>query len=140
MIRRDVLTLLAGCAAASGGSGERFRFAVCNETFEGATFEAQCRLALETGYTGLENMPATLSADPARLSSPQRRECRATMERAGIAFTRLHAGMSAPAGLHLTTPDALVRERSWDYFRRIIDLSADLGTGSSTGFGLGQRR
>ncbi len=105
------------------------RVAVCNNTFRGADFEGACRLAARTGYTGLEIGPATLGDDPAALTSDQRAELRRTMAGEGIEFVGLHNLLAAPPGLHITTPDAGVRERSWAYFRRLIDLCADLGGG-----------
>jgi sugar phosphate isomerase/epimerase len=56
-------------------------------------------------------------------------ELRRTMAGEGLAFVGLHNLLAAPPGLHITTPDAGVRERSWEYFRRLIDLCADLGGG-----------
>lgn len=47
----------------------------------------------------------------------------------GLTFVGLHNLLAAPKGLHITTPDEAVRERSWEYFRRLIDLCADLGGG-----------
>ena len=39
----------------------------------------------------------------------------------------MHWLLAAPKTLHVTTPDRAQRERSWNYFRRLIDLCADLG-------------
>jgi len=45
----------------------------------------------------------------------------------GLTFAGLHWLMVAPRGLHLTTPDAALRRRSWDHLRGLADLCADLG-------------
>jgi D-psicose/D-tagatose/L-ribulose 3-epimerase len=125
--RREVLLALAAAACARRESG--MKLAVCNNTFRGAGFAEACRLAAHAGYTGLEIGPATLGDDPAALTAPQRAELRRTMAGKGLEFVGLHNLLAAPPGLHITTPDVGVRERSWAYFRRLIDLCADLGGG-----------
>lgn len=140
MTRREAILSIAAARLVKAANHAPFRLAVCNETFEGSSFEQACRLAVATGYTGLEIMPSTLGPDPAALSSSRRSEFRATMRNSGIAFTGLHAIVSAPAGLHLTTPDAAIRRRSWDYFRKMIDLCADLGPGGYLVLGSSKQR
>ncbi len=137
----------AACAPAprsdepAAAEAETFKLAVCNETFQGAEFAEGCRLAVETGYTGLEIAPWTLSEDPASLSADRRRECRAAMAQAGVAYVGLHSLLTAPLGeLHVTTPDDAVREKSWDYFRQLIDLCADLGDNGLMILGSGKQR
>jgi D-psicose/D-tagatose/L-ribulose 3-epimerase len=139
MTRRNAVIGIAAAGLLRGAT-KPFRFAVCNETFAGSSFEDACRLAVSTGYTGLEIMPSTLSSDPARIPAGRRSELRRTMGDAGVTYTGLHAVVSAPAGLHLTTPDVAVRRRGWDYFRHMIDLSADLGSGSYVVLGSGRQR
>jgi D-psicose/D-tagatose/L-ribulose 3-epimerase len=125
MTRREAVLALA---AAPGIAAPRpFRLAVCNETFAGAAFADACRLALATGYTGIEIMPSTLAPDPAAIPADRRAELRRIMQASGVVFTGMHAVVSAPPGLHLTTPDDALRKGSWDYFRRMVDLCADLG-------------
>lgn len=125
--RREVLLGLAAAACARRDSP--MKLAVCNNTFRGSAFAESCRLAARTGYTGLEIGPATLGDDPAALTADARAELRRTMAGEGLEFVGLHNLLAAPKGLHITTPDAGVRERSWAYFRKLIDLCADLGGG-----------
>ncbi|MDE0104631.1 MAG: sugar phosphate isomerase/epimerase [Bryobacterales bacterium] len=151
--RREILALLAavGCApyqsgedAADGAEGERsgrFRLAVCNETFQGWSVADGFRGAFQTGYTGVEIAPFTLSDDPASVSASQRKEYRDIMESEGLDYVGLHSLLTAPRGeLHVTTPDEALRNRSWDYFRRLVDLCADLGDGGMMIFGSGRQR
>ena len=133
-------TALFGLTMAGLGASRPFRFAVCNETFEGASFADGCRLAKAAGYTGLEIAPGTLSASPVALTSAQRAQFRSAMKNEGLEFAGLHSLVSVPPGLHLTTPDKALRERSWEYFRGLIDLSADLGNGSVMVLGSGKQR
>jgi len=117
-----------------------FRLAVCNETFAGSSFPEACRAAREAGFTGLEIAPFTLSSDPASLPSARRAELKAIMAGEGLALVGLHALLTAPKGLHVTTPDAALRARSWDYLRTLVDLCADLGEGGLLVFGSGKAR
>lgn len=132
----------SACLGSVGSAlpSDRFRLCICNEIFQGWSFSEMCREARRHGYTGLEVAPFTLSSDPASLSPSERARLRATMKREKIEFVGLHWLLSAPEGLHVTTPDPVVRERSWDYFARLIDLCADLGEGGILVFGSGRQR
>lgn len=123
--RRHFVFALPGIAAAEGAAG--LRLAVCSETFQGMSFPQACAAAARSGYEGIEVEPAHLGPDPAALTAAERREIRRAMSGAGVGYVGLHSFLKAPAGLHLTTADTAIRERSWDYFRRLIDLAADLG-------------
>jgi len=138
--REAIAAMAAGTAPLTAWAAKPLRLAVCNETFEGSSFAEGCRLAAKTGYTGLEIMPSTLGPDPAAISKGNRAELRRTMKEAGLAFCGLHAALSAPPGLHLTTPDDALRRKSWDYFRQMIDLCADLGKGGYLVLGSAKQR
>lgn len=151
--RRAFLALLAasGCGDsdpepvpavdAAPGDARSFRLAVCNETFEGWDFAAGCRGAIETGYSGIEIAPFTLSDDPASIPTDVRRECRDVIASEGLGYVGLHSLLTVPAGqLHVTTPDDATRSRSWEYFRRLIDLCADLGDDGMMILGSGRQR
>ena len=43
--------------------------------------------------------------------------------------------MVSPKGLHVTTPDRALRERSWQHIRELIDLCAELGQNGVMVFG-----
>lgn len=137
--RRAALSSFALAALASQKT-YRYRFAICNETFEGKPFAETCRLAKATGYQGLEIAPATLSSDPAGLSASQRTAFRQLIADAGVQYAGLHSLVSTPPGLHLTTPNNAVRNKSWQYFRRLIDLSADLGSNGVMVLGSSKQR
>lgn len=113
--------------AAAMARREEFRWAICSETFPGKTFAEICAAARRTGYTGIEIEPSNLSPDPAALTATERQSIRKTMADHGLAFVGFHSFLKAPAGLHLTTNDDVVRERTWKYFASLIDLAADLG-------------
>ena len=117
-----------------------FRFSMCNEAFAKWPFADTCRAMRKVGYSGIEIAPFTLAEDPALISPSARREYRDIMAAEGLAFVGLHWLMVGPKGLHVTTPDAAVRRRSWDYVRNLVDLCADLGPDGVMVFGSpGQR-
>ena len=141
MISRRAL-FAAGNAAAlpAMATTNSFPLAVCSETFPGLTFPKICDAAKRTGYTGLEIDPSNLSDDPAALTASQRAEMRGMMRDAGIHYCGIHSFLKAPKSLHLTTPDAAIQRRTWDYFDRLIDLAADLGPAPVMVLGSGKQR
>ena len=108
-----------------------FRFAICNEIFQGAPFADICAETSSLGYSGLELAPHTLAEDATTLSQEQRRELRRHMEGAGLEFVGLHWLLVSPPGLHITTGDQAKRKKSWEYVHRSIDLCADLAGATS---------
>ena len=151
--RREFLALLAasGCSSETrdgvipedsrAESSGRFRLAICNETFQDWDFAAGCRGAIGTGYTGIEIAPFTLSDDPASIAVDARRECRDILGSEGLGYVGLHSLLTVPTGeLHITTPNDAIRNRSWEYFRKLIDLCADLGDSGMMILGSGRQR
>jgi sugar phosphate isomerase/epimerase len=116
------------------------KFSVCNETFQTARLEDQCRMAREIGYRGLEIMPGTLSDDPVSIPSARRAELRRIVSDHGLEFVGLHNLLSVPAGLHATASDPTLRTRAWDFVRSLADLCADLGPNGILVFGSAKQR
>lgn len=114
------------------------RHSICNEAFHppgkdaGFTFARACRTMRQTGYTGIEIAPFTLSDSPTELTAAQRAEFRSILTGEGLEFVGLHWLMLMPKGLHVTTPDNALREKSWAHVRGLVDLCADLA-GNQTG-------
>lgn len=122
------------------------RHSICNEIFHPPgvrseyTFEAACRKIREIGYTGIEVAPFTLSDEPQSIPAADRKTVRETIVNEGLQFAGLHWLMLSPKGLHVTTPDNALRERSWTQVRHLMDLCADLGDNGVMVFGSpGQR-
>jgi D-psicose/D-tagatose/L-ribulose 3-epimerase len=111
------------------------RHAICNEIFQGWSFADAAKFARSTGYTGLEIAPFTLAETPSGISPAQRNEYRDILKSEGLRFVGLHWLMVSPKGLHVTTPDAVLRDRSWQHIRDLIDLCADLGPNGVMVFG-----
>jgi sugar phosphate isomerase/epimerase len=117
-----------------------FRLAVCNEVFEKRDFAESCRLLKNAGWPGIELAPFTLAENATTLSAARRSELRDMMTSEGVEFVGLHWLMVGPAGLHVTTPDAAVRRKSWLYVAGLIDLCADLGPRGVMVFGSPKQR
>lgn len=113
----------------------QIRHAICNEVFEKTPFVEACRIARKAGYQGIELAHFTLADSPSDIGPSRRRELRATMASEGLEFVGLHWLMVSPKGLHVTTPDQVLRERSWQHIRHLIDLCADLGDNRIMVFG-----
>ena len=124
-------SLLAGLPILRAAT-KPLRFGICNETFGNRPFAEACKAAKTAGYAGLEIAPYTLSADPAALRKIMREE--------GMTFIGLHALLSEPQGLHITTSDAAVRRRSWDHLTRLVDLCSSLGSNGIMVLGSGKQR
>lgn len=113
---------------------EKFRYAMCNEAFQGRPFREVCQVLRGFGYEGIEIAPFTLAPDPLEVGPEQRREFRDTMAGEGIEFVGLHWLLVTPKTIHVSTPDKALREASWQYVRNLVDLCADLaGNGEDNG-------
>jgi len=116
------------------------KHAMCNEAFESTPFAEQCRIMKSAGYEGIEIAPFTLAADPVDITALQRKEYARIIADEGLKFVGLHWLMVSPKGLHVTTPDQALRERSWKHIRNLIDLCADLGENGVMVFGSPNQR
>jgi D-psicose/D-tagatose/L-ribulose 3-epimerase len=119
---------------------ESFRYAMCNEAFEGQPFADVCRTLSGLGYQGIEIAPFTLAPDPLDVTPEQRRQYRSMTADAGLDFVGLHWLLVTPKPIHVTTPDRALREASWAYVRNLIDLCADLGDNGIMVFGSPKQR
>jgi sugar phosphate isomerase/epimerase len=134
-ISRRQWILQTGLALAADAPSHRY--AICNETFEGSSFLEGCRLARAAGYTGLELAPGTMGSEPSVLSASQRKEYRNILLGEGLRYAGMHLLVSVPAGMHLTTNDTSLRNRSWDFLRRLVDVAGDLANGELSPMALG---
>jgi sugar phosphate isomerase/epimerase len=115
------------------------KFAICNETFQDWPFDRAFAFAAECGYTGLEIAPFTISTSVYDITATQRQSVRGLAESAGLEIIGLHWLLAKTAGLHLTSPDAAVRQRTAEYLRELARFCGELG-GKLMVFGSPQQR
>jgi len=123
-----------GEVSPSGWCG--FKYAMCNESMaEGSrsagsqlSWAEQCQIIGDAGYTGIEIAAFTLVKEGVGEISPtKRKEMLSVMKDVGIECAGLHWLLAPPPkGLHFTTPDAAVRQKTIAYFDELIDFCGDL--------------
>jgi len=103
------------------------RYAICNETFEGWDHGDVCRCVAGLGYQGLELAPFTLAPRITDVPPERRRQLRKQAEDNGLTLLGLHWLLAKTTGLHLTSPDAAVRQTTADYLVELARCCRDLG-------------
>ncbi|HAZ62410.1 MAG TPA: hypothetical protein DCZ72_02190 [Armatimonadetes bacterium] len=103
------------------------KFAACNEMFGETPFEETCETLAQLGYQGVEVAPFTLADDVRTIDAAERARLRGIAEGAGLEVVGLHWLLIKPEGLHLTTPDDALRQRTTEYMLALVDFCADLG-------------
>lgn len=101
--------------------------AICNEMYKDEPIEQVFAKAKAMGYDGVEIAPFTLAESADQVPISRRKEIARAAADSGIRMPALHWLFVGPAGLHFTSPEAAVRQRSADYLRSLVDLCADLG-------------
>jgi sugar phosphate isomerase/epimerase len=103
-----------------------FRYAICNETFEGWDHARVCRFVAEAGYQGLELAPFTLAPRITEVTPQRRRELRRQAEECGLTILGLHWLLAKTEGFQLTSADEPVRRRTADYLVELARCCRDL--------------
>ncbi len=137
MNRRDLFRIGASAMVApwagvinqAKAAGMHFKYSICNEMFEKWDFAATCKAIKAAGFTGIEISPFTLAENVDQVTPARRRELKGIIRSEGLQFAGMHWLLVTPSGLHVTTADKKVRDRSWEYVRKLVDLCADLGQG-----------
>jgi len=103
------------------------KFAACNEFFEDWPIEKVFDTLKEIGYDGVELAPFTLADSVDDIPLARRDELRRAAESRDLQIVGLHWLLVKPEDLHITHPDAHVRNRTTAYLRSLIDFCGDLG-------------
>ncbi|QNN20842.1 sugar phosphate isomerase/epimerase [Planctomycetales bacterium ZRK34] len=105
------------------------KFAICNETYQNWPLQQACEDIAAAGYTGIEIAPFTLDEDPLTLNESQAEAAGLVAREAGLDVIGLHWLLVRPKGptLHLTTPDAAVRQHTVEYAQHLARLCAAMG-------------
>ncbi len=106
-----------------------FKYAMCNESMAGLSWEEQCRIVKKAGYKGIEVAAFTFVKEGMEeISHEKRNEMVSVMKDVGLECAGTHWLLAPPPeGLHFTTPDATVRRKTVDYLDKLIDFCGDLG-------------
>jgi sugar phosphate isomerase/epimerase len=103
------------------------KYAICNETFGDWPIEQGFETAKKFNYTGIEVAPFTLGKSVYEITDKQRREYVDCAAEYGLEIVGLHWLLAKTSGLHLTTDDVEVQNRTCDYFIELVQLCSDLG-------------
>jgi sugar phosphate isomerase/epimerase len=103
------------------------RFAICNEIFQGWKLEDSMAFAKRCGYDAIEIAPFTLAKHVTDVPSAERARLRQVAADLGLGISGIHWVLVQAEGMHLTHPQAAVRERTARYFCDLVDFCADLG-------------
>ena len=103
------------------------RFAICNETYQSASFDAMCADAAAAGYEGIEIAPFTLAEDPRDLTLADAISCCTKAKNHGLEILGLHWLLTKPSWFHITTPDAVQRRETARFGRHLVRLCAAMG-------------
>jgi sugar phosphate isomerase/epimerase len=103
------------------------RMAICQEMFEGLSWDEQCQMIAKLGYQGIEVAPFTLGSAPTELSAEERRRMKEVASEHGLTIIGLHWLLAKTNGYHLTTADDATRTKTAEYLRGLVHLCGDLG-------------
>jgi sugar phosphate isomerase/epimerase len=108
------------------------KYAFCNEMFGEQPFDAACRTMRALGYTGVEIAPFSLrpptdAFDVRDVPSDERALVKQQAADAGLEVVGLHWLLAKTAGLHLTSPQPVVRQATAEYLKALAQLCGDLG-------------
>ncbi|MGQ9730391.1 MAG: sugar phosphate isomerase/epimerase family protein [Candidatus Zipacnadales bacterium] len=103
------------------------KFAICNEIFQGFSLEDQFATAKRLGYEAVEIAPFTIERHVTDIDLRQRERVLALAEEWGLEIAGIHWVLVGPEGLHLTSPDAQVRDRTVHYLCELVRFGVDIG-------------
>jgi D-psicose/D-tagatose/L-ribulose 3-epimerase len=103
-----------------------FKYAICNETFQGWTWGAACDETARCGYQAIEIAPFTLAPDVREIDSQQRKQIVRTAQAIGLEITGLHWLLVSPKGLSITGDNPAVRAETSEYIKALVEFCADV--------------
>lgn len=103
------------------------KYAICNEVYVDWPFEKACEHARSAGYQGIEIAPFTLTDNIGDLNLSQRASIKDIAARFELEIIGLHWLLAGTQGLHLTSDDSDVRDRTFQYLSQLTRLCRDLG-------------
>ena len=102
-------------------------FAICNEIYRDWSLPDTFAHAREAGYDAVEIAPFTICPWVTDISAARRTEIREQAAQAGVAVAGIHWVLAGTKGLHLTTAEVAVRQKTGRYLVDLVQFCADLG-------------
>jgi len=84
-------------------------------------------MAADLGYSGIEIAPFTLTDDVRKLTKNDRDSLKRLASSNNIEIVGIHWILITPEGLHITHPDASIRNRTKEYIIELLRFTADIG-------------
>jgi sugar phosphate isomerase/epimerase len=104
------------------------KFGICSEIFKGWNdLERAIHYVKQAGYDGLEIAPFTLASYVTDISAAKRDAIARWAAEAGLEIIGIHWVLVGPDGMHLTHPDAAVRNRTARYLIDLAHFCGDIG-------------
>jgi sugar phosphate isomerase/epimerase len=103
------------------------KFAICNEIFQGWSLADTFAFARRAGYDAVEIAPFTIARSVNEISQSKRLEIRELAAAAGVGISAIHWVLVQTEGLHITSPDPIVRARTARYLVDLVEFGADIG-------------
>ena len=103
------------------------KFGLCNELFTDRSVFKTIEYAAHLGYHGIEIAPYTLTDDLLSFPVDEQKKIAQCAADYGIEVIGLHWLLTKPEGLHLTTADKTVRQKTLDFFKKLIEINTNAG-------------
>ena len=103
------------------------KFGLCNEIYYDKTVFEAIKHAAGVGYHGLELAPFTLTDDIMSYPVNKQKDIAKCASDHGVEILGLHWLLLKPEGLHITTPDKSVRDKTLDVFKKLIEINSNTG-------------
>ena len=103
------------------------KFAICNEIFQDFPLEEQFAIAKRLGFDAIEVAPFTIEKNVTDITPEQRRQVVDLGQEHGLEIAGIHWVLVGPEGLHITSPDEEIRERTKAYLRELTRFGCDIG-------------
>jgi len=103
------------------------KFGICNEIFQDWSMEETMAYVARTGYDALEIAPFTVNQNVSAVTKAERTRLRDMSRKHGLPLSGIHWVLVKTEGLHLTHPEASIRQRTARYFMDLVDFCADIG-------------
>lgn len=103
------------------------RFAICNETYGQMPLDNTLADIKAAGYDGVEIAPFTLNPDPRELTEQDAAAIGVQVRSHGLEVVGLHWLLVKPEGLHLTSKDGVVRQKTASFVEHLARLCAAMG-------------